>query len=106
VIPLLTLLPDQERGRVKRDRLELLTALLTAPGFDPMRGPSVPEIIALVESCPTRFDRSRSCGERPASARRMATVSLATFSHSRKNVLASGSRKMNRALFGGVSWSV
>jgi hypothetical protein len=36
VIPLLTLLPDQERGRVKRDRLELLTALLTAPGFDPL----------------------------------------------------------------------
>ena len=36
MIPLLTLLPDQERGRVKRDRLELLTALLNAPGFDPL----------------------------------------------------------------------
>lgn len=34
VIPLLSLLPDQERGRVKRDRLELLTALTHAPTFD------------------------------------------------------------------------
>jgi hypothetical protein len=31
---------------------------------------------------PTRSERSRSCGARPASARRIATVSLATFSHS------------------------
>lgn len=33
-MPLLSLLPDQERGRVKRDRLELLTTLINAPTFD------------------------------------------------------------------------
>lgn len=35
MIPL-SLLPGEEDSRVKRDRLELLTALITAPGFDPL----------------------------------------------------------------------
>lgn len=34
MIPL-TLLPNDGESRVARDRLELLTALISAPGFDP-----------------------------------------------------------------------
>lgn len=36
MIPLSLLPGDHNRSRVTRDRLELLTALITAPGFDPL----------------------------------------------------------------------
>ncbi|OOK65311.1 integrase family domain protein [Mycobacterium kansasii] len=35
MIPL-TLVPDESESRAARDRLELLTALISAPGFDPL----------------------------------------------------------------------
>jgi integrase len=37
----LALLPAEDRGRVGRDRLELLSALIDAPGFDPLYRPDI-----------------------------------------------------------------
>ena len=90
----------ERQVKVSHDRV---VKELDAGGVDPdvARGPADPELIAGVDSSPTRSDSCRSYGSLPTSARRSATVSSATESQARKKSEACRSRKMKRALFGG-----
>ena len=86
-----------------------LAAVVGVPGGAGTRGevhcgdvvgsPTDAELVAASGELPMRLDSTLSKGSRPASARRMATASLAIFSQSQKKSLARGARKMNRAMF-------